>query len=58
VEIGLCLHLRIYPRTMCTRMLILNRSRTPALSYAAGRMSVENHWEKGNAHGLEFDVMV
>jgi hypothetical protein len=42
----------------CTRALTLNRSRTHALSCAAGRMSVVKPWEKGNAHGLEFDVMV
>jgi hypothetical protein len=42
----------------CTRVMTLNRSRTHALSCAAGRVSVVNPWEKGNAHGLEFDVMV
>jgi hypothetical protein len=39
-------------------VLTLNRSRTHALIFAAGRMSVVEPWEKGNAHGLEFDVMV
>jgi hypothetical protein len=43
---------------MCPRFLTLNRSRTHALICAAGRMSVVKPWEKGNAHGLEFDVMV
>jgi hypothetical protein len=42
----------------CPRVLTLNRSRTHALSCAAGRVSVVKPWEKGNAHGLEFDVMV
>jgi hypothetical protein len=42
----------------CTRALTLNRSRTHALSCAAGRVFVVKPWEKGNAHGLEFDVMV
>jgi hypothetical protein len=42
----------------CTHMLTLNRSRTHALSCAAGCVYVEKPWEKGNAHGLEFDVMV
>jgi hypothetical protein len=42
----------------CTCALTLNRSRTHALSCAAGRMSIVKPWEKGNAHGLEFDVMV
>jgi hypothetical protein len=42
----------------CPRVLTLNRSLTNALSCAAGRVSVEKPWEKGNAHGLEFDVMV
>jgi hypothetical protein len=39
-------------------VLTLNRSRTHALICAAGRVSVVKPWEKGNAHGLEFDVMV
>jgi hypothetical protein len=43
---------------VCTRVLTLNRSRTHALSCAVDRVSVEKPWEKGNAHGLEFDVMV
>jgi hypothetical protein len=43
---------------MCTHVLTLNRSRTHVLSCATGRVSVVKPWEKGNAHGLEFDVMV
>jgi hypothetical protein len=43
---------------VCPRVLTLNRSRTHALICAAGRVSVVKPWEKGNAHGLEFDVMV
>jgi hypothetical protein len=39
-------------------VLTLNRSCTHALICAAGRVSVVKPWEKGNAHGLEFDVMV
>jgi hypothetical protein len=50
-------------------VLTLNRSRTHTLCCAAGRVHtrsvvqqahlyVVNPWEKGNAHGLEFDVMV
>jgi hypothetical protein len=39
-------------------ILTLNRSRTHALIFAAGRVSVVKPWEKDNAHGLEFDVMV
>jgi hypothetical protein len=42
----------------CTCVLTLNRSRTHALSCAPGRVSVVKPWEKGNAHGLESDVMV
>jgi hypothetical protein len=42
----------------CPGILTLNRSRTHALICAAGRVSVVKPWEKGNAHGLEFDVMV
>jgi hypothetical protein len=42
----------------CPRVLTLNRSHTHALSCAIGRMSIVKPWEKGNAHGLEFDVMV
>jgi hypothetical protein len=42
----------------CIRVLTLNRSRTHALCCAAGRVYVVKPWEKGNAHGLEFDVMV
>jgi hypothetical protein len=43
---------------MCIRMLTLNRLRTHALYCVAGRVYVVKPWEKGNAHGLEFDVMV
>jgi hypothetical protein len=43
--------------TMCTHVMTLNRSCTHTLSCAAGRMSVVKPWEKGNAHGLEFDVL-
>jgi hypothetical protein len=43
---------------VCPHVLTLNRSRTHVLNCAAGRMSVVKPWEKGNAHGLEFDVMV
>ena len=43
---------------VCTHVLSLNRSCTNALSCAAGRVSIVKPWEKGNAHGLEFDVMV
>jgi hypothetical protein len=39
-------------------VLTLNRLNTHALSCAAGRVSVVKPWEKGNAHDLEFDVMV
>jgi hypothetical protein len=42
----------------CPLILKLNRSCTHALICAAGRVSVVKPWEKGNAHGLEFDVMV
>jgi hypothetical protein len=42
----------------CPHILTLNRSCTHALICAAGRVSVVKPWEKGNAHGLEFDVMV
>jgi hypothetical protein len=42
----------------CTCVLTLNRSHTHALSCATGRVSIEKPREKGNAHGLEFDVMV
>jgi hypothetical protein len=38
--------------------LTLNRSRTHALICVASRVSIVKPWEKGNAHGLEFDVMV
>jgi hypothetical protein len=41
-----------------SHLLSLNRSRTHSLNCATGRMSVEKPWENGNAHGLEFDVMV
>jgi hypothetical protein len=43
---------------MCPRVLTLNRSRTHALSCAVGHMFIVKPWEKGNVHGLEFDVMV
>jgi hypothetical protein len=43
---------------MCTHVLTFNKSRTHTLSCAAGHVSVEKPLEKGNAHGLEFDVMV
>ena len=39
-------------------VLTLNRSCTHALYCATGRIYVVNPWEKGNVHGLEFDVMV
>jgi hypothetical protein len=39
-------------------VLTLNRSRTHALICAVGHVSVVKAWEKGNKHGLEFDVMV
>jgi hypothetical protein len=39
-------------------ILTLNRSRTHALICAVGRVSIVKPWEKGNAHGFEFDVMV
>jgi hypothetical protein len=42
----------------CTQMLTLNRSHTHVLSCATCYVYVEKPWEKGNAHGLEFDVMV
>ena len=42
----------------CPHVLTLNRSRTHALICAASRVSVVKPWEKGNAHGLEFNVMV
>jgi hypothetical protein len=42
----------------CPCVLTLNRSCTHVLSCAAGHVSVVKPWEKGNAHGLEFDVMV
>jgi hypothetical protein len=45
-------------KVVCTCVLTLNRSRTHALSCASSRMYVEKPWEKGNAHGLEFDVMI
>jgi hypothetical protein len=43
---------------MCPHVLTLNRSRTHEPSFAAGHVFVVKPWEKGNAHGLEFDVMV
>jgi hypothetical protein len=56
-------HLLRHPQVIvvtvaCTCMLTLNRSHTHMLSCAAGRISIEKPWEKGNEHGLEFDVMV
>jgi hypothetical protein len=39
-------------------VLTLNRSRTHSLIFATGHVSIVKPWEKGNAHGLEFDVMV
>jgi hypothetical protein len=42
----------------CPHVLTLNRSCTHELICAIGRVSVVKPWEKGNAHGLEFDVMV
>jgi hypothetical protein len=42
----------------CPRVLTLNRLCTHALSCAAGCVSFVKPWEKRNAHGLEFDVMV
>jgi hypothetical protein len=42
----------------CPHVLTLNRSCMHALSCVAGRTSVVKPWEKDNAHGLEFDVMV
>jgi hypothetical protein len=40
------------------RVLTLNILRTHALSCVEGHVYVVKPWEKGNAHGLEFDVMV
>jgi hypothetical protein len=42
----------------CPRILTLNRSCTHAHSFVQQAVSVVKPWEKGNAHGLEFDVMV
>jgi hypothetical protein len=42
----------------CICMLTLNRSRTHVLCCVEGHVYVVNPWEKGNVHGLEFDVMV
>jgi hypothetical protein len=42
----------------CTHVLTLNRSRTHTLSCAEGHVCVEKPWGKGNAHGLEFYVMI
>jgi hypothetical protein len=39
-------------------VLTLDRSRIHALICEADRVSIVKPWEKGNAHGLEFDVMV
>jgi hypothetical protein len=38
--------------------LTLNRSCTYARCCATGRVYVVKPWEKGNAHGLQLDVMV
>jgi hypothetical protein len=61
-EVQMCHLLRhmqvIVVTVACPRVLTLNRSHTHALSCAAGCVSVVKPWEKGNAHGLEFDVMV
>jgi hypothetical protein len=43
---------------MCPCILTLNRLCTHALICAGGHVSVVKPWEKGNAHVLEFDVMV
>jgi hypothetical protein len=43
---------------VCPRILTLSRSRTHTLICAAGRVSIVKPWEKDNAHGLEFDVIV
>jgi hypothetical protein len=43
---------------VCPCVLTLNRLRTHALICAVGRVSVVKPREKGNAHDLEFDVMV
>jgi hypothetical protein len=43
---------------VCPRVLTLNRSHTHMLNCVVGRVSIVKPWEKGNAHGLEFDVMV
>jgi hypothetical protein len=42
----------------CMHLMTLNRSHTHVLCCAVGRVYVVKPWEKGNAHGLEFDVMV
>jgi hypothetical protein len=42
----------------CPRVLTFNRLRTHVLNCAVGCVSVVKPWEKGNAHGLEFDVIV
>jgi hypothetical protein len=42
----------------CIHVLTLNRSRTHALYCAAGHVYVVKPWGKGNAHGLDFYVMV
>jgi hypothetical protein len=39
-------------------VMTLNRSCTHMLYCAVGCVYVVNPWEKGNAHGLEFDVIV
>jgi hypothetical protein len=43
---------------MYIRGMTLNSSRTYALCCVAGRIYVENPWEKSNAHGLQLDVMI
>jgi hypothetical protein len=39
-------------------VLTLTRSHTHVLSCAAGHVYIEKPWDKDNAHGLEFNVMV
>jgi hypothetical protein len=45
-------------KVVCIRVLTLNRSCTHVLYYVAGHIYVVRPWEKDNAHGLEFDVML
>jgi hypothetical protein len=42
----------------CICVLTLNSLCTLAPCCVAGHIYVVKPWEKGNAHGLEFDVMV